>query len=230
MRTGISTIPTMPHSSHRHGRALAVCLALFASSCSPHEAGNEVDIANAARTAQLFADRYAKSSAGRNLIARSNASASPSRAQPATVTRPHAPDPAEGAVAVVANYFALIENGGFPAAWRLWDHDGTASGLTVEAFTASFDRYRLVRAEVGLPGRIDAGAGQRYVTVPVKTYGTLRDGSAFMTEGSVTLHQTIDIDGTTAAQRDWRIDETNLKLQPQTPPPASEAGKTIPFP
>ncbi|URW77155.1 hypothetical protein M9980_07980 [Sphingomonas donggukensis] len=122
-------------------------------------------------------------------------------------------DGAQAAAGIVERYFALIETGRFAQAYDLWEPQ--AAGDTRSQFRASFAQYAEYHATVGTPGRVDAGAGQRYVTVPVRTYGKLSAGGAFARNGSAILHRTADIDGATAAQRSWRI--RSIELQPATP-------------
>ena len=141
-----------------------------------------------------------------------SASAAP---RPDTVSEaPFTDDSEQGAANVVQTYFALIEAGKYRQAWALWRDGGKGSGLSAPAFAQSFAKYAEYHAEIGAPGRVDAGAGQRYVTVPVKTYGTLRTGKPFAMAGNVTLHRTADIDGATAEQKSWRINTSELKPRP----------------
>lgn len=151
-------------------------------------------------------------------------------ARPALVASPASDPPAipagepsgaedgDQARAVVRRYFALIEAGKPTEAWTLWDDEGRASGMNREAFVRSFEPYASYRAEVGATGRIDAGAGQRYVTLPVRVTGTLREGGEpFALGGEVTLHRAGAIDGTTAEQRSWRLHTAALTTRPATP-------------
>jgi membrane-bound inhibitor of C-type lysozyme len=120
---------------------------------------------------------------------------------------------AQGAANVVQTYYALLEAGKYGQAYRLWEPG--AAGMDPRAFAASFARYSEYHANVGAPGRIDSGAGQRYVTVPVQAYGRLKQGAEpFNMRGSVTLRRTGDVDGATAEQRRWRIRSTDLKPRP----------------
>ena len=133
---------------------------------------------------------------------------------------PFTEDSAQGAANVVQTYYALIGEGKYGQAWRLWEPG--AAGMDARAFAASFARYSEYHANIGAPGRIDAGAGQRYVTVPVQVYGRLKQGGReFNMRGSVTLHRVADIDGATAEQRRWRIRSTDIKPRPgeATPSP-----------
>ena len=125
---------------------------------------------------------------------------------------PFAPDSAQGAANVVQTYYALIEGGKYRQAWALWGNGGKASGMSADAFARSFGKYSEYHANIGAPGRIDAGTGQRFVSVPVQIYGRMKDsGAPFNMRGDVTLHRTADIDGATAEQKTWRISATNIK-------------------
>lgn len=120
------------------------------------------------------------------------------------------------AVAVLTDYFAAIAARRYDDAYRLWNGRGEASGMSAKAFADSFAKYAEYRATIGTPGRIDAGAGQRYIEIPVRVTGRLRDGTPVSLAGAVTLHRTGDIDGATAEQRSWRIQTSGLKPRPAT--------------
>jgi membrane-bound inhibitor of C-type lysozyme len=126
---------------------------------------------------------------------------------------PFTEDSAQGAANVVQTYYALLEQAKYGQAYRLWEPG--AAGMDAGAFAASFARYSEYHANIGAPGRIDAGAGQRYVTVPVQVYGRLKQGARpFNMRGSVTLHRAGDIDGATAEQRRWRIRSADIEPSP----------------
>lgn len=94
----------------------------------------------------------------------------------------------------------------------MWDDGGAASGMTRRQFVDSFAKYATYRGDVGKPGRIDAGAGQRYLELPARVRGTLAEGGKpFELRGTLTLHRTGDIDGATEAQRRWHIRGAALK-------------------
>ena len=136
---------------------------------------------------------------------------------------------AQGAANVVQTYYAHLEQGEFRKAWLLWGGRGEASGMTAQAFAASFGKYSEYHANIGAPGEIDAGAGQRYVTVPVQVYGRLKEGNRpFYMLGSVTLHRT-EVDGASAEQRSWRIRSADIKPRPgeAEPPPAPSPSATV---
>ena len=138
---------------------------------------------------------------------------------------PFTPDSAKGAANVVQTYYALLEGRKYAQAWALWD-DVPGKPRSAALFARTFTQYREYHANVGAPGRVDAGAGQRYVTVPVQVYARRIDGTPQYQLGSVVLHRAGDIDGATAAQRSWRIRSIDLKPAPAgkpgvepTPPP-----------
>lgn len=122
------------------------------------------------------------------------------------------PDSAQGAASVVQTYYALLGERKYAQAYALREPDTRGAA----AFAAGFDAYSEYHANVGAPGAIDAGAGQRYVTVPVQVYARLKRGGTPVYEiGSVTLHRTGDIDGATKAQRTWRIQSIDMKPAPK---------------
>jgi hypothetical protein len=130
---------------------------------------------------------------------------------------------AQGAADVVQSYYALIGERKYADAWALWENVGKASGMTAQAFAASFDKYAAYNAQVGAPGAVDAGAGQRFVTVPVQINGKLKTGGLVSMTGSVTLHRT-GVDGANQEQKSWRIRTADIKPRPDpgataTPPP-----------
>ena len=142
------------------------------------------------------------------------AGAPPAPAAPSADSQPDA-EGGEAAAAVVRDYYARIARGDYRGAWALWEDAGEASDMSADAFAASFGKYAEYRASVGAPGRVDAGAGQRYVTIPVEIAGTLRDGGApFAMAGELILHKTADIPGATVEQRSWRIRESGVRPRP----------------
>lgn len=237
-------------------RAVLFASAAVLSACFDKTAAtNDMDVANAAAAARNDIDNYAADSAdsgavvsdreaatesagsadGGGIVETPTSLPAPSVSTPGETPTPLAslpespftPDSAQGAANVVQTYYALLEARNYRQAWRLWDDDGRASGMTAEAFAASFAKYRVYHASIGAPGRIDAGAGQRHVAVPVRVYGTLKAGnSPFAMAGPVTLHRVGDIDGATAAQRNWRISASGVRPRPgaTSPTPTPSPG------
>ena len=127
---------------------------------------------------------------------------------------PFAPESAQGAANVVQSYFALIEQGRYGEAWRLWSDGGQASGMSEAQFAAAFDRYREYHARIGAPGEIEGAAGSLYVEVPVQAYGRLSSGEPFNRLGSVALRRVNDVPGSTPEQRRWHIFQSDLRPRP----------------
>ncbi|WP_262408641.1 MliC family protein [Sphingomonas sp. JC676] len=144
---------------------------------------------------------------------------------------PFTEESAQGAGNVVQTYYALIEARKYRQAWALWGNEGKASGMSPQAFAASFGRYSEYHANIGAPGAVEAGAGQRYVTVPVQAYGRMKDGQPFNQLGSVTLHRAGDIDGATAEQKKWGIRSADLVARPvpgaSPTPEATEDNRSV---
>lgn len=217
-------------------RVCTVALSLALLACSPamppHD--NGVDIDAAATAAQGAVDAYGANAAADGMAetaapdaAVGNTPAPPQNAlvpldPPAPGTpgglpddrtpiseAPFTPDSAQGAANVVQTYYALIGAGNYTQAFALRE-PGSAGSAT--AFAAGFSRYSEYHANVGAPGPIDAGAGQRYVTVPVQVYARLKRGGVPVYQlGNVVLHRTGDVDGATAEQRAWHIRSIDLK-------------------
>lgn len=121
------------------------------------------------------------------------------------------PEPTSNdAVAVIRDYYAAINAHAYPRAYALWSGGGRASGQTPEQFAGGFAQTSGVSVTLGWPGAEDAGAGQRYVQVPVSLRATQADGSVKRYAGSFTLHRAV-VDGASAEQRAWRIRNADLR-------------------
>lgn len=128
---------------------------------------------------------------------------------------PFAPDSAQGAANVVQTYYALIGEAKYREAFALRIPGSGAAG-SAGPFAADFARYSEYHANIGAPGPVDAGAGQRYVTVPVQIYARLKQSRKPLYQiGTVTLHRTADIDGASPEQRQWRIQSIEVKDAPR---------------
>ncbi len=213
-------------------RFLAPAVALALAACAGPPSGNaaQADVNAAAAEAQGDIDTYAA-----NTLADSPPVANV--ATPAPVKPGPTPAPAEtstdatAAGDVARTYFALIEARNYGRAYRLWEDDGAATGMSPRQFADSFTKFGSYRAEVGAPGPVEAGAGQRYVEVPVRVTGMLADRARpFALAGTLMLHRTV-VDGATADQRAWRIRESSLRPRPEQAargdaPPAECSGRT----
>lgn len=205
-------------------------LPILATACSqqPVVTNNSADINTAADLAQGDIDNYSAGNSADNTAVAATEPLNPAApGQPGGLPddktpiseAPFTPDSPQGAANVVQTYYALIGEGKYADAWKLWGDGGKASNQSADAFAASFAKYSEYHANIGAPGREDAGAGQRYITVPVQAYARLKDGKAAYWLGSVVLHRTGDIDGATAEDKMWRIKSIDLK-----PAPPGKAG------
>lgn len=200
--------------------AVLTWLALLAA-CSNGEAdGNAVDVSAAANRAEDDIANYAAQHAATRAAIASRA---PGVVLTATTPREPSPQPprvaapgdqgSEAAAAdVVRRYVAAIGAGRYREAWALWGDAGKRSGLTADEFAATFAPYASFAADVGMPFGGDAGARQRFVTVPVRVTGTLKTGGAYVLAGDVVLHRVADgIEAPDPVYHLWRIDRAELK-------------------
>ena len=213
----------------RYLAALSLLLVAGCSSGRDVAANRTVDINAAAVQAQGSVDAYAANAAADAAPVPTGSPAPLTPPEPGTPgglpddrtpisEAPFTPDSAQGAANVVQTYYALIGEGKYAGARLLWENGGVASGANADAFAARFARYSEYHANIGAPGDVDAGAGQRYVTVPVQISARLKKGAVAEYQiGSVTLHRTADIDGATAEQKSWHIRSIDLKPAPTRP-------------
>ncbi len=129
---------------------------------------------------------------------------------------PFTPDSAQGAANVVQTYYALLGEKKYRQAWALWGNGGRDSGMSADAFAASFDKYSEYHANVGAPGRIDSGMSQRRVTVPVQVYGRLKaDAKPVYMLGTVVLHRVVPGVSDVKADQSWHLQSADIKPRPQ---------------
>lgn len=121
---------------------------------------------------------------------------------------------AQGAANVVQTYYALLGEHRYADAWKLWTQGGQGSGMTAQAFEASFARYESYNANIGAPGQIEGAAGSLYVSVPVVIYGRRKSGEEVHELGEATLRRANDVPGSTPEQRAWHIFRIDLKPSP----------------
>lgn len=127
---------------------------------------------------------------------------------------PFTPTSAQGAANVVQTYYALLGEHRYADAWKLWTQGGQGSGMSAEAFAASFAQYESYNANIGAPGQIEGAAGSLYVSVPVVIYGRRKTGEEVHQLGEATLRRVNDVPGSTAEQRAWHLFKIDLKPSP----------------
>lgn len=203
------------HLRHRHhrfsrlGRALvsgAAVVALLLVGCSN---GDGASVATATPTATDTGVPTA-TPFPTGTGAPSTATSDPTSTAEPTGTAADGEPTADDAVAVLDAYFTAIGTGDYETAYQLWRNDGEASGQTFDEFVDGFAETASISWEIGEPGRIDPGAGQRYIEIPVRVVARTTDGAPQEFEGAYVLHQTADIEGATPEQRVWRIHSAEM--------------------
>jgi hypothetical protein len=116
------------------------------------------------------------------------------------------PKSAQGAAQVLQSYAALLEQGRFGDAGRLWSESDAATELT-----KAYPKYSEIHAEIGAPGAMEGAAGSSYVDLPIRLYGKLKSGGSFNSVGTATLRRVNDVPGSTEEQRQWRIYRLDVK-------------------
>ena len=122
----------------------------------------------------------------------------------------HTEPGADEAVKLIRDYYSAINQRQYPRAYQLWQGAGAASGQTVEQFERGFADSGNVSIQIGQPGPIDAGAGQRHIEVPVTINARHADGRETRYMGSYFLQRSV-VDGASAAQSSWRISRASLQ-------------------
>jgi hypothetical protein len=115
---------------------------------------------------------------------------------------------ATAAVAVVKAYYDAINARDYPRAYRLWESDGRASGLSFDTFRQGFAETARVELTASDPGRVEGAAGSRYVVVPVEIVATQRDGTVRRFGGRYTLRRSV-VPGTN--NPDWHLYTATLR-------------------
>lgn len=128
-------------------------------------------------------------------VAQTAADASSAQAEPG----------AEAAVAVLRDYYAAINARDFARAYALWRQNPQTPAQFADGFAGTTG----VGVEIGAPGPIDAGAGQRYIEIPVRLDATQADGRIDRYAGRYVLHRSV-VEG---GNPDWRIERATLAKQ-----------------
>lgn len=112
---------------------------------------------------------------------------------------------AEAAVAVLRDYYAAINARDFARAHALWRQNTQAAAQFADGLAGTTG----VSVEIGAPGPVDAGAGQRFIEIPVKLDITQQDGRVDRYAGRYVLHRSV-VEG---GNPDWRIERATLAKQ-----------------
>ena len=111
----------------------------------------------------------------------------------------------DAAVAVLRDYYAAINAKDYNRAFAMWRQNPQSPAQFAEGFANTTG----VSLEIGPPGRIDAGAGQRHIDIPVRLQATQADGRVDQYAGTYVLHRSV-VEG---GNPDWRIERATLAKQ-----------------
>ena len=111
------------------------------------------------------------------------------------------PKSTEAAGQVVQHYGALIEQGRWAEAEKLWGNSADAA-----QFALQLRRYHETHLEIGKFGDTEGAAGSIYVTEPITFYGKDQNGAEFRRSADAILRRVNDVPGSTEAQRRWHIE------------------------
>jgi hypothetical protein len=78
-------------------------------------------------------------------------------------------------------------------------------------FAGDYSARREIRAVVGKPAAPEGAAGSVYVTVPLFVAGRFGDGRPFRESWTLTLRRVNDVPGSTAEQRNWHIEQIDIR-------------------
>ncbi|HEY1069222.1 MAG TPA: hypothetical protein VGE33_01635 [Thermomonas sp.] len=112
---------------------------------------------------------------------------------------------ADAAVSVLRDYFSAINTRDFARAYALWRQNPQTPAQFADGFAGTTG----VSVEIGTPGSIDAGAGQRFIDIPVTLDATQADGRVERYAGRVVLHRS-SVEG---GDPGWRIERAALAKQ-----------------
>jgi len=112
---------------------------------------------------------------------------------------------AAAAVAVVRSYYAAVSAHDYRRAYAIWH-----GKLSYAAFVRGYRHTRTVRVRFIPPFETEGAAGSSYATIAVKVDARLDDGRVQHFAGNYTLRRVNDVDGSTAAQRRWHVEDAKL--------------------
>jgi hypothetical protein len=118
-----------------------------------------------------------------------------------TAERTIDPKSPEAARELVRRFGALIEEGDWSEAQKLWSNADAAVDLT-----SRLKRFRDVHLKSGKSAEPEGAAGSIYVTVPVTLYETDLKNHSFRRSANLILRRVNDVPGSTEAQRRWHIE------------------------
>lgn len=110
------------------------------------------------------------------------------------------------AARVARTYFSLLQHRRYAAALRLRNND-----MPLARFVHAFRPYRSYRGMVGRPGAADGAAGSVFVEIPVHLRAVRRNGQHVNQHGTVVLRRINNVPGSSAADRRWHVERTEVE-------------------
>lgn len=112
------------------------------------------------------------------------------------------PKSVEAAGQVVQHYGALIEQGRWGEAERLWNSREEAR----KEAASDKQEFSEVHLEIGKPGQAEGAAGSIYVAIPGAYYGRFKDGERFRHSVNFVLRRINEVPGSAPEQWRWHIE------------------------
>ncbi|WP_294391334.1 hypothetical protein [uncultured Sphingomonas sp.] len=110
---------------------------------------------------------------------------------------------------MVRAYYAAVNRHDYRTAHRIW-----SGGHSLAALTKGYGRTKWVEVETMPPFRTEGAAGSVYCTVNVRIRAELAGGTRQRFAGAYILRRINDVEGSTAAQRRWHIEQAQLRAVP----------------
>ena len=127
--------------------------------------------------------------------------AKPDRRPPVEIKGPVDPKSAEAAGQVVQTFGALIDQGRWTEAEKLFG-DPAAATTALAPLKSKWE----VHLEIGDLSKPKQAAGSTTITMPITYFGKTVDKVEFREPATVVLRRVNDVSGSTEAQRRWHID------------------------
>ncbi|MEO6152505.1 MAG: hypothetical protein ABIT09_06450 [Croceibacterium sp.] len=117
-----------------------------------------------------------------------------------------------GARDVLLTWARALELGDYDRAFAQWGTEAEArSGMTRTGHAAYWRKFKTITVAVPT-GTMDGAMGSSYYQVPTTVVGKQRaNGKPYRLAGTVTLRRVKDVDGATADQLRWHIEQVDLK-------------------
>lgn len=120
------------------------------------------------------------------------------------------PQSQDAARALVIRYYSALNARDYATAWGQWGENGPPH-QSLAAFQAGFARTRSTHVAIGALPPAEGAAGSIYQTVPVVVDAVLNNGTSQRFAGDYVIRRVNGVDGASADQLRWHIDQAHLK-------------------